>query len=176
MSNAIQIRDKAGKALYPITDSSLVIGLKDGGIMENIIAWDGESVPVVANIPAGVEVEYNSTTYTGTLAASGTTSGYIYLVASNTQEGEYDRYIVNAAGGSYAWAKLSSTQIVSPTIADDLTTNDATKALSAKQGVVLDGKVSQLGQDMDILENRVVALEERITEKNSSRWRGGEGV
>lgn len=149
MPNVIQIRDKEGNALYPITDSSLVIGLKDGGIMENVMAWDGTSAPTVANIPAGVQVEYNSTTYTGTLAASGTTSGYIYLVASATQQGEYDRYIVNAAGGSYTWVALSSTQIVSPTIADNLTTNDATKALSAKQGKVLNDELSQLGQEVN---------------------------
>lgn len=36
-------------------------------------------------------------------------------------------------------------------IVDNLTTDDATKVLSAKQGKALDGKVSQLGQKMSIL-------------------------
>lgn len=36
-------------------------------------------------------------------------------------------------------------------IADNLSTDDPTKVLSAKQGKVLDGKVSQLGQDVDDL-------------------------
>ena len=34
-------------------------------------------------------------------------------------------------------------------VADNLTTNDSTKALSAAQGVVLDGKISQLGQEIN---------------------------
>lgn len=38
---------------------------------------------------------------------------------------------------------------VIPDIADNLTTNDATKALSAKQGKVLNENLTQLGQDVD---------------------------
>lgn len=50
-----------------------------------IIAWDGTSTPVVANIPAGVGVTYNGTSYVGTLAADNATPGAFYLVKSSTQ-------------------------------------------------------------------------------------------
>lgn len=36
-----------------------------------IIAWDGASTPVPANIPKDVQVVYNGTTYTGTLEPEG---------------------------------------------------------------------------------------------------------
>ena len=49
-----------------------------------IVAWDGTSAPVVANIPAGVKVTYNSTEYTGTLDADSATPGAFYLVKSST--------------------------------------------------------------------------------------------
>lgn len=50
-----------------------------------IIAWDGTSTPTVANIPEGVQVVYQGTTYTGTLAAEGeggAQPGAFYLVKS----------------------------------------------------------------------------------------------
>ena len=50
-----------------------------------IIAWDGASTPVVANIPAGVTVIYNDTAYTGTLSADGAQAGAFYLVKSSSQ-------------------------------------------------------------------------------------------
>ena len=52
-----------------------------------IIAWDGTETPVVANIPAGVTVVYNGTSYTGTLSANSATPGAFYLVKSATQTG-----------------------------------------------------------------------------------------
>ena len=150
MSNVIQIRDPQGNAVYPITDASLVIGLQDGPFSEYILSWDGSSTPVVANIPAGVSVVYNSTTYTGTLAASSSTACKVYLVASTSQVGEYDRYITSHTSSVYSWTPLASTQIQSPVVVDNLTTNDPTKALSAKQGKVLNEEVSQLGQFVNL--------------------------
>lgn len=56
-----------------------------------IIAWDGTSTPQVAQIPAGVTVVYNDTSYTGTLSAETSGSGAhaqagaFYLVKSGTQ-------------------------------------------------------------------------------------------
>lgn len=44
-------------------------------------------------------------------------------------------------------------------LVNNLTTNDATKALSAAQGVVLDGKISQLQQEVGDLEHEVVGME-----------------
>lgn len=52
-----------------------------------IVAWDGTSTPVIANIPAGVQVIYNGTTYTGTLSANSAQVGAFYLVKSMTEAG-----------------------------------------------------------------------------------------
>lgn len=142
-SNVRQLLDN-GVPVYPITEKSLVIGLQDAPFEYYIVAWDGASSPVVANIPAGVTVTYNNATYIGTLAASSTTAQYLYLVASASQPGEYDRYITTRSGSSFVWTALGSTAPVSPVIADNLTTNDSSKALSAKQGKILGEEVSEL--------------------------------
>ena len=73
------------------------------------IAWDGASTPVVANIPAGVEVEYNSTTYTGTLTASASTLGTTYYVAGDN--GDWNRYVTVKEGNNYVWFDLGGTDI-----------------------------------------------------------------
>ena len=58
-----------------------------------IVAWDGKSTPIPANIPEGVTVTYNNTAYTGTLSAETTgaqphaQAGAFYLVKSNTTTG-----------------------------------------------------------------------------------------
>ena len=75
---------------------------------EYIVAWDGTSTPVVANIPAGVTVTYNTTTYTGTLAASASTAGNIYLVKNSSN---YDMYVSTASGSSYSWVGIGSTAL-----------------------------------------------------------------
>jgi len=147
-SNVRQLLDN-GVPVYPITDKSLVIGLQDVPFESYVVAWDGASTPVVANIPAGVVVTYNTTDYTGTLAAGSATAPYLYLVASTSQQGEYDRYITTHPGSSYVWTPLGSTAPVSPVIADDLVTNDSSKALSAKQGKILGDKTSELEAKVD---------------------------
>ena len=80
-----------------------------------IIAWDGTSAPVVANIPAGVVVTYNGTDYTGTLAANSAQAGAFYLVKSATQAGGaldvYDEYVPVGEAGSKSWEKIGDTQI-----------------------------------------------------------------
>lgn len=80
-----------------------------------IVAWNGASTPVAANIPAGVVVTYNDTTYTGTLAASAAQAGAFYLVKSSTQKGGtldvYDEYAVITVGSSKSWEKLGDTQL-----------------------------------------------------------------
>lgn len=83
------------------------------GGFQYIVAWAGTTTPVVANIPAGVVVTYNSTDYTGTLAASSSTCGKFYLVKSSTQKGTkdyYDEYITVSDGSTYSWEKLGDTQ------------------------------------------------------------------
>lgn len=81
-----------------------------------IVAWDGTSAPVVANIPAGVVVTYNGTTYTGTKTAASAEKKSFYLVKSATQTGKdvYDEYVVvntgTEASPTYAWEKIGDTQ------------------------------------------------------------------
>ena len=80
-----------------------------------IIAWDGSTAPVVANIPAGVVITYNGTDYTGTLAANSAQAGAFYLVKSATQAGgaldKYDEYVPVGDTGSKTWEKIGDTQI-----------------------------------------------------------------
>ena len=82
-----------------------------GGVSYNI-GWDGSSTPVVGNIPAGVEVEYQDTTYTGTLAANNAAPGAFYLVKSSTQTDMdvYDEYVPVGEAGSKTWELIGNTQ------------------------------------------------------------------
>ena len=85
-----------------------------GGV-SYIVAWDGTAAPVVANIPAGVVVKYNGTSYTGTLAANSAQAGAFYLVKSSTQAGStldvYDEYVPVGETGSKSWEKIGDTQL-----------------------------------------------------------------
>ena len=109
MANTVQLTQD-GNIVYPITDVSCVMGLDEGAITEAVLCWDGASTPVVANIPAGVVVTYNSTTYTGTLAASADTVGKIYMVATGTSN-NYNRYMTFAGSPSYVWQNIGDTTI-----------------------------------------------------------------
>ena len=62
------------------------------GGMSKIIAWDGSSTPVVADIPAGITVVYEGTSYTGTLSVDDADVTGFYFVYSNTQEDSHDVY------------------------------------------------------------------------------------
>lgn len=77
---------------------------------EIVVAWDGASVPVVANIPAGVSVEYEGTTYTGTMVADSTTVGKTYYVGEEGTD-TMERYITVDNGGTYTWFDYGSTDI-----------------------------------------------------------------
>ena len=84
-----------------------------GGFTKTI-AWDGSSAPTVGNIPAGVVVTYNGTSYTGTLAAASADASAFYLVFSGTQKGTndvYDEYTVITVGSTKAWEKIGDTQL-----------------------------------------------------------------
>lgn len=87
-----------------------------------IVVWDGTSTPVVANIPAGVKVTYNSTEYIGTLTAETSgddphaQAGAFYLVKSSTSPTSdvldvYDEYVPVGTTGSKFWEKIGDTQI-----------------------------------------------------------------
>ena len=78
-----------------------------------IVAWNGTSTPVVADIPAGVVVTYNDTDYTGTLDADDSQAGAFYLVKSSTSGDSdiYDEYVAVGTTGSKTWEKLGSSSI-----------------------------------------------------------------
>lgn len=81
-----------------------------------IVGWDGTSEPVVANIPAGVEVAYEGASYTGTLSADNATPGAFYLIKSattttGTPSDSYDEYVPVGSTGSKTWEKIGDTQV-----------------------------------------------------------------
>lgn len=81
-----------------------------------IIAWAGTSAPTVANIPEGVVVTYNGTTYTGTLEADSAEAGAFYLVKSSTEPSsetldKYDEYVPVGPTGNKTWEKIGDTQL-----------------------------------------------------------------
>ena len=82
-----------------------------GGVSYNV-GWDGTSAPTVGNIPEGVTVEYNGTTYTGTLDANNATPGAFYLVKSATQTDNdvYDEYVPVGNTGEKTWELIGNTQ------------------------------------------------------------------
>jgi len=109
---ASAVQDSLGKAdtaIQPAEFNELEeeVGTIGNGAYEE--AWDGSSAPVVANIPAGVSVTYNGTSYTGTLAASASTVDKIYLVSDGN--GNYDRYVTIENSGTYSWKKVGTTAI-----------------------------------------------------------------
>lgn len=82
-----------------------------GGI-SFVVSWDGASVPVVANIPAGVVVTYNGTDYTGTKAASTAEAGTFYLVKSSSEALDiYSEYVAIGEVGSKTWEKIGDTAV-----------------------------------------------------------------
>lgn len=66
-----------------------------------IIAWDGSTTPVVAEIPKGVVVIYNGTSYTGTLETEDAQVGAFYLI-KDTNNFTKRSEIVNAISGQGA--------------------------------------------------------------------------
>ena len=77
-----------------------------------IVAWNGSSTPVIADIPYGVTVTYNSTDYTGTLDADDSQAGAFYLVKSSSVDNDiYDEYVAVGTTGSKSWEKLGSSSI-----------------------------------------------------------------
>jgi hypothetical protein len=99
-----------------------------GGV-QFIIAWDGTSTPVVADIPAGVKVTYQDTEYTGTLSAENAQPGAFYLVISSTQTSGgaldvYDEYVPVGTAGSKTWEKIGDTQVDLSDVVKTISIND----------------------------------------------------
>ena len=119
MANIIPLKEESGAQFYPQTHEKAVIDSNGVNLQTKlanittpsyVTAWDGVSTPVVANIPSGVVVTYNSTDYTGTLAASASTLNKTYLVATGTANNYY-RYVTELSGSSYSWRSIGTTEI-----------------------------------------------------------------
>ena len=109
MADISKIKMPSGN-VYDIKDAVARQAIAGG--VSFIIAWNGSSTPVVADIPAGVVVTYNGTDYTGTLAADSSQAGAFYLVASSdTAQNIYSEYVAIGTTGSKIWEKLGDTTI-----------------------------------------------------------------
>lgn len=110
---------------YDIKDAVARAAIAGG--VSFIIAWDGTSTPVVADIPAGVVVKYNNVDYTGTLSADDAVVGAFYLVKSTTQIGldVYDEY-VPVGSTPKSWEKIGDTQLDLTDVVTDVSLNKQT--------------------------------------------------
>lgn len=146
MPEISKIRLPGSGTTYDIKDS-VARQMISGGV-SFIITWDGTSIPAVENIPAGVTVTYNGTTYTGTLDADDAQAGAFYLVKSSTQPSsetldKYDEYVPTGTTGSKTWEKIGDTQInltdvvtdVSLTKQTDVVLGEATTFTNASSSV-----------------------------------------
>lgn len=161
MPNVRQLKDH-GDPIFPITHVSLVKGLEYRALMDATYAWDGTGAPDVSKIPAGVVVTYDGTDYTGTLVASASTTGRFYLVPSTTVQGEWDRYMTDGSGSSYAWKAAGNTSIPSPNVVDNETTDDPTRPHSAAGGKRLKDQVDELDLEVTDISGKM-PLPEDIT-------------
>ena len=109
MADISRIQMPSGN-VYEIKDAVARQAIAGG--VSFIIAWNGNSTPVVSDIPAGVVVRYNGTDYTGTLSADSSQAGAFYLVASSdTVQNVYSEYVAIGTTGSKTWEKLGDTTI-----------------------------------------------------------------
>lgn len=126
-----ELRNHFEKLYYWLIDVEQTVA---GGVSFNI-AWDGTTAPTVASIPAGVVVQYNGTSYTGTLTAAAATAGAFYLINSQTKtdgspSDNYDEYVVIKPDPSdsttWYWEKIGDTQIDLSDVVTDVTLNKQT--------------------------------------------------
>lgn len=99
-------------ASYEIKDA-VARELIAGGL-KYIVAWDGNSMPVVSNIPAGVVVRWEGTDYTGILAPEDAELGGFYLVKHVDPKESLDyyaEYAVVTIDETKKWEKIGTTDI-----------------------------------------------------------------
>lgn len=111
------VKDREDYVFFPVTHERAVLD-DTGTTLETKlqafdsksyqVAWDGNSEPDVTKIPAGVVVTYDETDYTGTMPASASGNGVIYLVSNGDN---MDRYVVSQTGGTYSWVNVGSTEM-----------------------------------------------------------------
>lgn len=112
-----RIQLPSGNAYY-IADRELrnvVDALSDtvAGGVSYMVTWDGTEAPIASQIPEGVTVTYNNTTYTGTMSANSATPGAFYLVPVGGDENNniYAEYVPVGAAGSKTWEKIGDTAV-----------------------------------------------------------------
>lgn len=99
-----------------------------GGV-SYMVSWDGSDAPIASQIPAGVTVTYNGTTYTGTMEANNATPGAFYLIKSGTDvDGMdvYDEYVPVGSDGNKTWEKIGDTQISLENVVTSVSLNKQT--------------------------------------------------
>ena len=99
-----------------------------GGV-SYMVSWDGSDAPIASQIPAGVTVTYNGTTYTGTMDANNATPGAFYLIKSGTDvDGMdvYDEYVPVGSDGNKTWEKIGDTQISLENVVTSVSLNKQT--------------------------------------------------
>lgn len=139
----IKIPTASGFTTYDIKDAVAREAIAGG--IAFIVAWDGASVPVPANIPNGVVVTYQDNTYTGTLSAETTgtgthaQAGAFYLVhASHTQAKDaYAEYVPVGTAGSKYWEKIGDTEINFDDLGELAFKDGVTVTLDKKTNTVL---------------------------------------
>lgn len=143
-----------------------------------VVAWKGDSTPVVANIPQGVVVEYGGTEYTGTLAPSAQTVRKLYLVYNNNGvQDVYDEYLTVRSGTSpsytYTWEKIGDTGI---DLSNYVTQTDLTNTINGLDGNAVAGGVNSDGT-ADILTD--VAERDGVVQNvtlNGTSWTFGNSI
>ena len=136
MANYISKIQLPSGTTYDIKDASAWSAISSLTGISFSVAWNGQSTPTVANIPEGVVVTYNGTTYTGTKTAASANPGTFYLVYSSTQKDGtdiYDEYIVITEGSTKKWEKIGDT---GARFSDIVLKKQTTTALTGVQGSV----------------------------------------
>lgn len=136
MADISKIKLPGSGQVYDIKDAVARQAIAGG--VTFIISWNGASTPVPADIPAGVKVTYQGTTYTGTLSPETSESataphaqpGAFYLIYSSTQAGStldvYDEYVPVGTDGSKTWEKIGDTQIDLSDVVTDVSLSKST--------------------------------------------------
>lgn len=140
MANYISKIKLPSGTTYDIKDASAWSAISSLTGISFSVAWNGQSTPTVANIPEGVVVTYNGTSYTGTKTAASANTGTFYLVYSSTQKDStdiYDEYIVITDGSTKKWEKIGDTGArFSDIVLKKYTTNALTGVKVTQQPVV----------------------------------------
>jgi len=127
MPNISKIQLPSG-GVYDIVDAQAREMLSAG--VSFIVAWDGTSSPVAADIPSGVKVTYNNTETTGSLSAASSVAGAFYLVKSKTLPTDdtldnYDEYVVikpdTEDDTTWYWEKIGDTRLNLSNVVTDVT-------------------------------------------------------